>query len=231
MHPRRGTAGRGVATWVVVLLGVALVACGADEAAEGGTGGDGEQVTAFDNVFDDDATHTIRIDPGQEVTWTNEGRNDHNIIPSNGGSFGIGEAEFSPGDSYSTTFDEPGVYSYYCSLHGTPSGGMVGTVLVGDVEPPPPPPPTPELVDIQASGTTIEVPGDHGTIQDAVDAAAPGDLILVAPGVYEEAVDVPQTEDLTIRGTRPQRGRSSTASSSWTTASGCWRPTAWRWRT
>ncbi len=43
------------------------------------------------------------------------------------------------------------------------------------------------------------MPDDHETIQAAVDAAAPGDLILVAPGVYEEAVNV-TTDGLTIRG-------------------------------
>jgi hypothetical protein len=43
------------------------------------------------------------------------------------------------------------------------------------------------------------VPADHATIQAAVDAAAPGDLVLVSPGVYNEAVDV-TTPDLTIRG-------------------------------
>ena len=47
---------------------------------------------------------------------------------------------------------------------------------------------------------TITVPGDHDTIQAAVDAAAPGDLVLIGPGIYHEAVDV-TTEDLTIRGT------------------------------
>jgi hypothetical protein len=51
----------------------------------------------------------------------------------------------------------------------------------------------------EASGTTIEVPGDHETIQAAVDAASPGDLILIEPGTYEEAVNV-TTDDLTIRG-------------------------------
>ena len=49
------------------------------------------------------------------------------------------------------------------------------------------------------SSDTLRVPDDYATIQAAVSAAAPGDLVLVGPGVYEEAVDV-ETEDLTIRG-------------------------------
>ena len=48
-------------------------------------------------------------------------------------------------------------------------------------------------------GATLNVPDDHATIQEAVDAAAPGDLILVGPGTYEEAVTV-ETDELTIRG-------------------------------
>src|SRR5918998_1091111 len=52
-------------------------------------------------------------------------------------------------------------------------------------------------------GASVEdallVPDDHETIQAAVDAAEPGDLILVSPGVYEEAVTV-ETDELTIRG-------------------------------
>ena len=37
------------------------------------------------------------------------------------------------------------------------------------------------------------------TIQAAVTAAAPGDLVLISPGTYDEAVDV-TTDNLTIRG-------------------------------
>lgn len=44
-----------------------------------------------------------------------------------------------------------------------------------------------------------EVPGDYSTIQAAVDAAEPRDLILVDEGVYPEAVRV-ETPQLTIRG-------------------------------
>ncbi|MGH9114124.1 MAG: right-handed parallel beta-helix repeat-containing protein, partial [Acidimicrobiales bacterium] len=51
-----------------------------------------------------------------------------------------------------------------------------------------------------SGGATLTVPGDHDTIQAAVDAAEPGDLILVEPGTYEEAVTV-ETDELTIRGT------------------------------
>lgn len=53
--------------------------------------------------------------------------------------------------------------------------------------------------DPAAGGSTLRVPDDHPTIQAAVDAAEPGDLVLVAPGTYHEAVDV-ETENLTIRG-------------------------------
>ena len=52
----------------------------------------------------------------------------------------------------------------------------------------------------KASGHTIAVPADQPTIQGAVDAAQPGDLILVSPGVYNEAVNI-TTAGLTLRGT------------------------------
>ena len=49
------------------------------------------------------------------------------------------------------------------------------------------------------SGVTRNVPDQYPTIQAAVDAAIPGDLILIQPGVYREEVAV-TTDSLTLRG-------------------------------
>jgi hypothetical protein len=53
--------------------------------------------------------------------------------------------------------------------------------------------------DGSAGGAVLTVPEDHATIQQAVDAASPGDLVLVSPGTYHEAVNV-VTDEITIRG-------------------------------
>ena len=54
--------------------------------------------------------------------------------------------------------------------------------------------------DAQArSPATLRVPQEHNTIQAAIDAALPGDTILISPGTYAEAVSIPMP--LTLRGT------------------------------
>ncbi len=50
------------------------------------------------------------------------------------------------------------------------------------------------------SSVVIRVPADARTIQGAVDVAKPGDLVLISPGVYPEAVQL-SVQRLTIRGT------------------------------
>jgi Right handed beta helix region/Phospholipase_D-nuclease N-terminal len=84
---------------------------------------------------------------------------------------------------------------------------MAGTILVGDdaavpggrhgVGPGREPVPT-------GYAPTVRVPRDYPTIQQAVDHARPGGMVLIGPGVYQESVTV-TTPYLTIRGTDRNR--------------------------
>lgn len=49
----------------------------------------------------------------------------------------------------------------------------------------------------------LQVPGDHDTIQAAVDAAGVGDTVCVQPGTYEGTVDI-DARGLTLRATNPR---------------------------
>lgn len=81
---------------------------------------------------------TITIAKGDTVTWENNKMAPHNVIfDSNSVPGGKAVADklsnskltFSPGESYSSTFDvEPGEYTYYCAPHR--GAGMVGKVIV-----------------------------------------------------------------------------------------------------
>jgi plastocyanin len=130
-----------------VLALLALVACGEDEdtgkkddSVETDTGGghdledvvviDGTEaaVKVIDNSFKDE---NIQIAPGTKVVWTNDGRQNHDIVPSEDGQdWGIDPGDFEPDDVYEYTFETPGTYEYYCSLHGDAEAGMVGAVVV-----------------------------------------------------------------------------------------------------
>lgn len=145
-----------------------------------------------DNVF---APKRVEIVSGTTIRWVNHGRSRHNIVPNRGSDFG---SSIPPDERYEFTFSTPGKYAYYCSLHGAPGVGQHGTVVVVDS--------SAAHDDRSASSTrrrggTLRVPDDFPTIQQAVDATKPGALVLVAPGVYHEAITVgPKNHDIVIRG-------------------------------
>ncbi len=167
-----------------------------------GAAGPAAAVTVLDNTFNPE---TITVAPGTTVTWENRGRNDHNIVPADDAQISqwgvVDKNDFQPKATYSHTFDRPGTYAYYCTLHGTKDKGMKGTVVVeaGAATPTATAGTTPGTGTAASGPAVRHVPGEFATIQAAVDAARPGDLVLVAPGVYHEAVNV-TTDNLTIRG-------------------------------
>jgi len=73
-------------------------------------------------------------------------------------------------------------------------------VAGGGDEPPPTTEPPPPTTTVDPLADALRVPDDYATIQEAVDAAQPGDLVLIGPGTYHEAVIV-ETDDIVIRGT------------------------------
>lgn len=121
--------------FAALLVGsVALAACGASsssgstttmatEPARSGT----VDVSAVDNNF---RSQDLTVEVGSNVVWTNEGRTDHNIVPVGTTPFHVDSADFRPDSVYSWTADAPGQYHYYCSIHGTATAGMIGSITV-----------------------------------------------------------------------------------------------------
>ena len=80
--------------------------------------------------------HYVTVDFGGEVTWTNDDTAAHTVV---GGTLADGpDGTFDsglimPGTSFSYTFEDAGVYPYFCVVHPW----MEGTVVVGEASPPP----------------------------------------------------------------------------------------------
>ena len=147
----------------------------------------------------------LTVAPGTEIVFENTGRDAHNAIHVDGAWRTVDTIE--PGSSDTVNIDEPGEYVYYCSFHAPSdaSGGQVGTIVVSDdagagAATAGPSQPTPGDVDpIEPTGVVRHVPAEYPTIQAGVDAADPGDLVLVDEGVYREQVDI-ATEQIVLRG-------------------------------
>jgi plastocyanin/uncharacterized membrane protein YhaH (DUF805 family) len=152
-----------------------------------GSGSSYQTVRNLDDFF---APNVIRVAAGTEVKWVNSGRSPHTVTADDG-TFDSGVLEH--GEDFEHTFTTAGVFRFTCLLHGKPGGiGMTGIVVVGDAKLPsndgagavgPGREPVPVV-----PGRTIHVPADEPSIQAGVDAASPGDLVLVT------------TPYLTIRG-------------------------------
>lgn len=138
---------------VAVLLAVtALSAVGCapkDQKAGGATTTDGGPTTTFDMPSADLVDMTgqasvtieardnemvpryVEITAGTKVTFTNAGRNPHDLVPFEDGAFeSVQQANFGPGRAHVVTFPTAGDFPYYCSVHGTMKHGMNGAIRV-----------------------------------------------------------------------------------------------------
>ncbi len=188
----------GAARRCALVLLLLVVACG----GVGAVPDPGEvTVEMLDNRF---SPAEIRVSVGAEVTFIGAGRNPHNAVAADGSwstEESFGSLEQARGEAAVVRFDEPGEYAFFCTLHGTADGnGMAGRLVVGDVGASAAAQGAAESTAPSAwSGIVLRVPEDHPTIQAAVDAAGPGDLVLVGEGVYREGVEI-TTPGVVLRG-------------------------------
>lgn len=112
-----------------VATSVSLASCG--DTAEPVTLVEGVTVTvaAEDNQF---VPESLEVAAGTEVVFDNVGRNEHNVIPvdDDQDAVRVDTEDLEPGAQAARRLTELGTYRYYCSIHGTETAGMVGTITV-----------------------------------------------------------------------------------------------------
>ncbi|MFN2290989.1 MAG: plastocyanin/azurin family copper-binding protein [Anaerolineae bacterium] len=113
---------------LLMLVMSALAACGAtptETPTEGPAGGGQVDVTMINTSF---KPKEITIQAGTTVVWTNEDPLPHTVTSGTrdnpSGLFDSGTV--GQGETFQFTFEEPGTYEYFCSIHP----GMDGTVIV-----------------------------------------------------------------------------------------------------
>jgi plastocyanin len=73
---------------------------------------------------------SLTISAGTTVVWTwGPGAIQHNVVPVGTQPTKSGDPANAP-HTYQFKFDTPGTYTYFCQVHGSPSGGMRGTITV-----------------------------------------------------------------------------------------------------
>lgn len=139
MHRRRfiGTA--------LTTASTALVAgCGSSGGGSGDTTteSDGTRTTtepgSTDTVVAESSSFKplrLSVEPGVEVKWENEDSYAHTVdsaqFHDEARQWDKSKRISANGGETTSTFDEAGVYEYYCTIHG--KSKMCGAILVGDV--------------------------------------------------------------------------------------------------
>ena len=109
------------AAFLAVLILPALPAAAGGGCHTGPTQGTGNTVEIVDMCFTPNA---LTVQPGDSVTFVNTDPMVHNVGGTLWGSFD----DLNPGDTFTATFDQPGIYPYACNYHF----GMTGAIVVGD---------------------------------------------------------------------------------------------------
>lgn len=125
-----------ISTLLLATAVLALAACGDGGNADVDPGGEAAAPSATVEVVDFAyAPGSLEVAPGDAVTWTNQDDFAHTVTagqpgdPTGAFDGPLGEtgSHASSGTTFTTTFDEPGTYAYFCALHPSMTGEIVVT--------------------------------------------------------------------------------------------------------
>lgn len=84
------------------------------------------KISIDDNIY---KTTYLKIKKGTKVTWTNEGNIRHDVSSDDSSpKSGLASDLLGNGESYSFTFDEAGLYEYFCNPHPTQMRGVITVI-------------------------------------------------------------------------------------------------------
>ncbi len=116
---------RKLGVWTLGFAAVGLTSCGGGSPTEGGPPVATTQVRVDDDFF---APQNILVSAGATVFWDWIGSDFHDVAWS---SAQLPDSPLQRGGMHQVEMPgATGEYAYYCTIHGTPSSGMRGTVLV-----------------------------------------------------------------------------------------------------
>jgi plastocyanin len=77
------------------------------------------------------------VTAGTTVTWTNDSGTPHNVTWNDASGINAAQAGDGAGNidtfatgSHTRLFTTPGTYNFYCTIHGTKTSGMRGSITV-----------------------------------------------------------------------------------------------------
>jgi plastocyanin len=113
---------------LLILVGAAALVWGTAGSvlAGGGCHGGATHGTDTTVVIADACFHATitSVDPGATVTFLNKDPFVHNVTANSWGHFD----DLNTGDTFTATFEDPGIYPFACTYHP----GMSGAIVVGD---------------------------------------------------------------------------------------------------
>ncbi len=99
----------------------------------------------------------VHVDPGTAVTWEWSGNGGAHNVVSETDAFTSGSPTGEAGTTFAQTFEEDGIFNYYCDPHR--ASGMLGSVAVGSVPRTAPVTPAPPAVDTSTKQLAVGVAG------------------------------------------------------------------------